>query len=179
MSPAEAAEHRLVVLADHYQFYLQDLGAHGEWTRSWSARGGPPPRAWGDESGARRIVAEPYSITVGTARSDLVEVLLRVRPDRPAADLEAAEHVVEADLDLPGGELAVYGPADDPGDERRLTLTPGRYRVRVSYLPSGPPGEGAAEHEPGDHFRYRADLWPTRREGAPDVLKQGPVPWAG
>lgn len=69
--------------------------------------------------------------------------------------LDAAEHIVEADVDYPGGGLAVYGPADDPGHEQHVTAPePGRYRIRVSYLPSTPPS-AVNEFELGDHFRYQ------------------------
>jgi hypothetical protein len=56
---------------------------------------------------------------------------------------------------------------------------PGSYRVRVSYLPSGPPPSGSDQLEPGDHFLYQIDLWPTSRAAPLAVLKQGPRLWAG
>ena len=39
------------------------------------------------------------------------DVSLCVHPSAPAPDLDGAEHVVEADLGLPGGDLAICGHA--------------------------------------------------------------------
>lgn len=110
-----------------------------------------------------RIGAEPYSLAVGTARRDSVEVSLRICPRAPVADLEGAGHIVEADLGLPGGDLAICGVGDDLGEERHVRVAAGSYRVRVSYLPSGPPPSGSDQLEPGDHFLYQIDPWPTSR----------------
>jgi hypothetical protein len=170
----------LLVLADHEQFYVQDLDAHGAWMR---IRGGDPdlpPAGWShDAVHLHRIGVEPHSISVGTARSDVVETMLEFHPAAPEPLLGPAEHVVEADLDCPNGVLSVYGPADDPGQERRVTTPgPGLYRVRVSYLPAEPPG-GFDEDAYGGHFLYRIDLWPAEERTGLAILKQGPRTWGG
>jgi hypothetical protein len=51
---------------------------------------------------------------------DVIEVSLRIHRAAPPADLDGAEHVVEADLGLPGGDLAICGPADDLGEEQHV-----------------------------------------------------------
>ena len=92
-----------------------------------------PPAGWTEEAGyGHRIGVEPYSLAIGTARRDIVEVSLRIYPSAPAADLDGAEHVVEADLGLPGGDLAICGAADDLGEEQHVRVAAGGYRVRVS-----------------------------------------------
>ena len=171
---------RLVVFADYCQFFLQDLKAHGIWMRSPGADPALAPAGWTEEAVyGHRIGVELYSLAIGTARRDIVEISLRVCPSAPAADLDGAAHVVEADLGLPGGDLAVCGVADDPGEEHHVRVAAGSYRVRVSYRPSGPPPEGSNQSEPGDHFLYQVDLWLTARATALAVLKQGPRLWAG
>jgi hypothetical protein len=171
---------RLVVFADYCQFFLQDLEAHGIWMRSHGADPALAPAGWTEDAVyGHRIGVDPYSLAIGRARRDIVEVSLRVHPFAPAADLNGAEHAVEADLGLPSGDLAVCGVADEPGEEQHARVAAGSYRVRVSYRPSGPPPEGSNQSEPGDHFRYQVDLWLTARATTLAVLKQGPRLWAG
>jgi hypothetical protein len=169
----------LVVWADHGQFYLQDALAHDEWARNGGATDPDlAPAGWTHEAVQyHRIGLEPHSIAVGTAGSDSVDVKIREHRTAPAVDAHTAEHVVEADLDVPGGEVSVYGPADDPGTERRFSVAAGRYRARISYIPTTPTVFN--EHESGDHFCYLVDLWPSAAPADLVVLKQGPVPWAG
>ncbi|MEV4571506.1 hypothetical protein AB0K12_47830 [Nonomuraea sp. NPDC049419] len=175
MQDTSTDHHRFAVLADYGQFYLQDLDAHAAWMRSHADSGAPA--GWTEEAvNSDRISVQPHSIAVGTARSDVVETTVHVHSTTPTANLEEAEHVVEADIELPNGDLAIYGPADDPGQERHIHLEAGRYRVRVSYIPYVPPVEA---DELGDHFLYRIDVWPVDSPAALAVLKQGPSPWAG
>jgi hypothetical protein len=55
------------------------------------------------------------------------------------AVLDQTFHVVDADLDVLSGVVSVYGCTEDPGPEHQVEVRAGRYRVRVSYLPSAPP----------------------------------------
>ena len=180
MPPESAAVHRLTVLADHYQFYVQDVHAHVHWGRSHWADPSLAPGGWTKEAvHVHRIGVEPYSIAVGTARNDVVATTLCFHPAEPQTRVEDAEHVVEADLDLPSGDMVIYGPADDPGRDQHISIARGRYRVRVSYVPTRPPTSGSSDTGYGDYFIYLVDLWPTSKPGALAVLKQGPSPWAG
>ncbi|GAA3530226.1 hypothetical protein GCM10022222_11450 [Amycolatopsis ultiminotia] len=159
---------RFVVHAELRQFSLRDLGA-------WR----PGDGGWSDEAvTSHRIAVEPSSLAVATARSDLVETEVSVHPAPPAVRADA-EHVVEADLAVPGGELTLAGPADYPDQRHRLRITPGRHRVRVSYVESGPPAATWNEHEFGPHFRYVLDLWPTVTPSPVTVLRQGAAVWDG
>ncbi|MFD9891113.1 hypothetical protein ACFWY9_17355 [Amycolatopsis sp. NPDC059027] len=163
-----------VVHADYRQFSLRDKASHQSWLRTHPRRD-----VWTDEAVTRhRIGAEPHSLSIGTARSDLVEVIVNVG-DTPPAVLADADHVVEADLDVPSGELSLFGPADYPGQQRHLPVAPGRYRVRVSYLQAGPPDAEWNDFEYGDHLRYVLDLWPVPAASDLVVLKQGGDLWDG
>jgi hypothetical protein len=180
MKPEVPESRRLTVFADYCQFFLQDLDAHGIWMRSHGADPDLAPAGWTEEAVyGHRIGAEPYSLAIGTARRDSVEVSLRICPRAPVADLAGAEHVVEADLGLPGGDLAICEVGDDLGEEQHVRVAAGSYRVRISYLPAGPPPAGSDQSEPGDHFLYQIDLWPTSCAAPLVVLKQGPRLWAG
>ncbi len=170
----------LVIFADNHQFCVSDVRGHSAWIR----RGRPadPEQAFGWTEEAvqcHRIAVEPHLIAVGTARADWVDVTIREHGPGPTAAPSDAVHVVEADLNAPSGELSVFGPAAGRGAEHRLTVAGGGYRVRVSYVPADPPKSGFDEDEPGDHFRYVVDLWPSAAPAGLVVLRQGPVPWAG
>ena len=89
-----------------------------------------------------------------------------------------AEHVVEADLDVPTGHVSIVGCTRAPNPEHALTVPPGRYRARVSYVPSSAPA-GSNPDIPGDYLTYQMDIWPTTEPSAPTVVTQGPSPWAG
>lgn len=180
MLPEPPGLHHFTVVADYSQFYLQDLDAHESWMRSHTADDLTAPAGWTHEAvQIHRIGVQPHSIAVGTARIDLVETTLHFHPAAPTNSFRDAEHVVEADIAVPNGDLAIYSPADDPGQERHININAGHYRVRASYIPSGPPTAGSNDAEYGDHFLYRLDLWPTDKPAPLTVSKQGPSPWAG
>ena len=65
---------RTLVFADYYQFYIQDAAAHDQEMRSGGATNPDrPPAGWTEESEQIRIGVEPHSVSVGTARRDVVE----------------------------------------------------------------------------------------------------------
>ncbi|MBB4684940.1 hypothetical protein [Amycolatopsis jiangsuensis] len=159
---------RYVVHADLRQFSLRDKSA-------WL----PGDGGWTDEAvTSHRIAVEPSSLAVATARSDLVEVEVSAHPSAPPVRVDA-EHVVEADLAVPGGEVTLAGPTDYPDRWHHLSLAPGRYRVRVSYVESGPPAAPWNEHEFGAHFRYVLDLWPSASPAPVAVRRAGAAVWDG
>ena len=169
-----------VVLADYGQFYVQDTDAHDAEMRAGAAMAPDrSPAGWTDEAvQVHRIGVEPHSISVGTARADVVETVLHVH-SAPPSPLTEAEHIVEADIDIPNGAVSVVGCTDIPGPEHQVPVPRGRYRVRISYVPSAPPKANFNPHEPGDHFTYQVDIWPTATPTDLVIVKQGPSPWAG
>lgn len=177
--PESPDVHRFTVFADYYQFYLQDLQAYSQWLGSHGTDPDLPPAGWTRQAvHIYRIGVEPHSLSVGTARNDRVTATLRVHSAEPPAWAKDAEHIVEADLDVPNGDVAVYGPTDNPDREAHISIAPGLYRVRVSYRPSAPPAIETGETGYGGHFIYQADLWPAIMPAPLVVLKQGPNPWA-
>lgn len=156
----------LVVHADQRQFSLRDSGSRLDGS------------GWTDSALDHRIGAEPGGVAIATARSDVVESSVTVFVAAPAV-LAEAEHVVEADLPVPSGKIVISGPADYPWQEKFLSVPPGRYRVRVSYVPAGPPSVTWNEHEFGEHYRYVVELWPVTAESDVEVIRQGAAVWDG
>ncbi|MFF0430440.1 hypothetical protein ACFYUJ_39540 [Streptomyces sp. NPDC004520] len=163
--------------ADHWQFYVQDLDPYDAWISEHAMDPDLAPAGWTEESGVHRIGVEPHSISVGTARDDIVESLITVHASAPTTD-PAAEHIVETDLDVPTGQLTMSSPGTDPADRPSLTVPAGLLRARVSYVPAGPP-PGGTGRGPGDHFLYQVDLWPSDQAYGLVIVKQGPEIWAG
>ncbi|MFJ8364591.1 hypothetical protein [Streptomyces sp. NPDC093984] len=169
---------KFLIDADHGQFYVQDLEPYDAWMAEHAMDPELPPAGWTDEAvHVHRIGVEPHSISVGTARDDMVESLITVHVSAPLIELTAV-HIVEVDLDAPTGQLAVSSPGVHPEDGPGMTVPAGLLRARVSYVPSDPPAVDT-NGGPGDHFLYRIDLWPADQARGLVVLKQGPNPWAG
>jgi hypothetical protein len=171
---------RAVVYASHYQFYVQDVDAYDAWMRAGAAMDPDlPPAGWTDEAvQIHRIGIERFSISVGTARYDFVETVLRVVESAPAPD-DRADHIVEADLEVSSGAVSVVGCLEEPGPEHRVMVQAGRFRVRVSYLPADPPADSQADNGAGDFLSYCIDMWPSDHDAELVILRQGSSPWAG
>lgn len=176
---AMIAVRHVFLSAEYAQFYLQDPDAHDRAMRAGAAMDPDRPAGGWTEDAVQvpRIGLEPHSISVGTAREDLVETVLAIHTSPPRLTTNA-EHVVEADLDVPTGMASIVGCTQPPKSEDTLTVPPGRYRARVSYIPSAPPA-GSNPDVPGDHFSYQIDIWPATEPSALTVVRQGPSPWAG
>jgi hypothetical protein len=156
--------------ADHLAFVVSDGGA---------TEGVFDGDTWEKADEAWRIAVERHCIVVGTARDDYVPVSLAVWTGAPALDpLGAYDHVVEADVEIPSGKLAVTGATELPSEVEPVPVPAGRYRVRVGYLQTSRRPSRFAESDPGDHLEYRISMWPTAEERGVLVLKQGPSPWA-
>jgi hypothetical protein len=170
---------RGVLFAEYGQFLVQDADAHDRAMRAGAAMDPDRPAGGWTEDAVQlhRIGLEPHSISVGTAREDLVETVLAVHSSPPQLTINA-EHVVEADLDIPTGAVSIVGCTEPPQPEHALTVTPGLYRTRVSYAPSSPLADSNPD-APGDHFSYQIDIWPATERSALAVIRQGPSPWGG
>ncbi|WP_201776876.1 hypothetical protein [Streptacidiphilus anmyonensis] len=175
---ADDASLMFLIDADHGQFYVQDVEPYDAWMAEHAMDPGLPPAGWTEEAvHVHRIGVEPHSISVGTARDDMVESLIAIHASRPTTE-PTAEHVVEADLAAPTGQLTISSPGVHPEDGPIMTVPAGLLRARVSYIPSGPPAVDT-NGGPGGHFLYRIDLWPTDEARGLVVLRQGPNPWGG
>ncbi|WP_406068474.1 hypothetical protein [Micromonospora sp. NBC_01638] len=134
---------------------------------------------WDKADDTWRISVERHSIVVGTARYDYVPVRL-VLLDTPPEDesLDAFDHVVEADILVPSGKMAVTGATELPSEVEPMPLPAGRYRVRVAYAQTDRRPARFDLEGVGDHLEYQITMWPTDADRRVYVLKQGPSPWA-
>jgi hypothetical protein len=153
---------------DYNQLYLYDAA------REWSA----DDDAYLDALDA----AKEAGLSVG-ARSEIVDVLMprqdnfralmevRLSDDEPPLR-DDADHIVEFDLPLPSGRLALEGSGGSGTQE--ITIRPGKYRARVT----GTNFEAAAAWNYDDagnpSDRYVLEMWPTTDERSPIELRRWP-----
>ncbi|MEY9842119.1 hypothetical protein [Streptacidiphilus sp. EB103A] len=169
---------KFLIDADHGQFYVQDLEPYDAWMADHATDPDLPPAGWTQEAVyIHRIGVEPHSISVGTARDDMVESLIIVHESEPMIE-PTAEHIAETDLEVPTGQLTVSSPGVHPEDGPSMTVPAGLLRARVSYIPAEAPDINT-NGGPGEYFLYRIDLWPADQARELVILKQGPNPWAG
>lgn len=147
---------------DFYQFYLMDEGMCPSAPDDWNSQ----------DTLAQRLLVESHIISVMTFQMDWLEVDLEVCEPMPTVDPSLWDHVVEASLEVPTGQLTVdtclFGIA------KRLRVKPGWYRILFCTCGIGDwetieEGEAIPEH-------YRITLWPAPVEPV-NIIKQwtGPV----
>jgi hypothetical protein len=144
------------LLADYFQFYVQDERAHGIDGDSWA----------GDAVERMLAVAEG-AIGVGTVRNVKVPVILEILGSEPPRDFESWDHITECSLETSSGKLVVAGCTDYFPDAARVEIQPGTYRARIS----GGGFESVAKHWEDGQDNYRVQLWPASTI-EPRVLKQ-------
>lgn len=105
------------VFADYHQFYLWDRGMTAE-----------APIDYTDEDVRRRIKTGPHVVVILPERNMTVAVEVEVHDTDPGFDPAAWDHVAEASLHLPTGQLQVHECTGGPVAE--FTVPPGWYRVR-------------------------------------------------
>lgn len=149
------------IFADYRQFYLWDKGV-----------GPDAPTDYTDEDVEKRIKVAPNVVVIQPERNMDVPVEVEVLDCAPCPDLEHWDHVVEASLELPSGQLEIHECTGGPIDQ--LSLPSGSYRVRAHY---GALSELSADGLDGnDH--YKLVIWPAP-EAPVVVLKQFSVNNAG
>lgn len=142
------------VFADYYQFYLWDHGASPD-----------APTSYTDLDCTRRIKAAPFTVVIQPERNMTVPIEIGIATKAPALALEDWNHVAEASLDLPSGQLEIHECTGSSIDI--LSIPPGTYRVRAYFGGIDSLSEDGLEGE--DH--YRIVLWPALFSEV-EVLKQ-------
>ena len=142
--------HHLQLVADYFQFYLQDEPASGDLSDAWS-----------QDAVDRLLAVAPGVVGVGTVSNIDVPVALEVLRTPPPDDSEAFDQVNECTLVVAQGPLVLAGCTDYFPDATRIPATPDTYRVRVSYR---------LAKAPSDKELYRLQLWPASAI-EPTVLK--------
>ncbi len=143
---SEPTSIEFAIFADYFQFYLQDEIANENFGDKWT-----------DEAVDRLLAPAQYSLGIGTMRNDVVPVALSVHPEAPPEDFHEWEMVNECSITIRSDTLIVAGCTDFLPDARRVRVTPGTYRVRVSYTGLENLSEDGLD---GDDF-YRVQLWPA------------------
>ena len=145
------------MLADYYQFYIQDEAADGNLSEAWT-----------DEAVDRLLALAPGTVGVGTARNVDVPVTIDILDQEPALDVGKFDHVVECSISVQSGCIVAAGCTDYFPEAARINVLLGPYRVRVSYeeLISSLSADGL---NGDDH--YHLQLWPAPL-GPVVILKQ-------
>jgi hypothetical protein len=147
------------LFADYFQIYLCDEN-HFDL-----------PEVFTDEHIARRLIAGPREVVVFTARNMHVPVRVEWHHQRPAPDLDAYQHVVEAGFACPSGRLVLAGLTDYVATSPRLAVKAGLLGVRANMSGLDTLRENGLE---GDD-RYLVQLWPGAQSDAVRVLKAWPL----
>ncbi|HSS49401.1 MAG TPA: hypothetical protein VLX28_10675 [Thermoanaerobaculia bacterium] len=149
-------EYHYELFADHHQFSLEDEGAKGDLSTSWTP-----------EAVAKLLALAPGVIGVGTVRAMTVPVTVEVRAAEPAVEGSDWDQVNEASLEVKSGRIVVLGGTDYLPGAARIPVSPGWYRARLYY---GGLNTLSADGLKGkDH--YKVVLWPAPA-AAPRTLKQ-------
>jgi hypothetical protein len=134
---------QLEVFADYHQFYLWD-----------SAMSLLAPEEFNEDDVARRIKTGPNIVVIQPERSLVVPVIVEIHDCEPELISEKWDHVAEASLHLPSGNLQIHectgGPIAD------FSVLSGWYRVRSMH---GGLDTISEEVEGGDY--YKVALWPA------------------
>jgi hypothetical protein len=146
------------LLADYFQIYLRDE-AHPDL-----------PDDYTDEAIASRLVAGPHAVILHTARNMTVPIRVEWHDQRPKVDLDAYQHVVEAQFDCPSGQLVLAGLTDYDPTAPRLSVKAGPLGVRASLSGLDTLSEDGLE---GDD-PYVVQLWPGAEPEGVRVLKAWP-----
>ena len=134
----------LSVFANFNQFYL------------WDRQVDPDvPDEGTDSDVENRLASAPHVVVVRTERSFEVPVTVEIHDSEPAFDATRWDHIAEASLHLPGGELEVHECAGGPVAFFRVS--PGWYRVRSFH--GGFDSINHRTDEGDDH--YLVVLWPA------------------
>lgn len=117
--------HAFDLLADYFQFYIEDEAADVSPDEAGDA--------WTPEAIRNLLAPARGSVRVGTVRNTTVPVELRVEAEEPATAVNDCDHVAEASIEISSGRLVIAGNSDYWPDAPRIDLAPGSYRVRVLY----------------------------------------------
>lgn len=136
--------HRKVfeVFADYHQFYLWDRGMNPE-----------APVDYDDNDVERRIKTGLHVVVIQPGRNTTVPVEIEIHDSEPAYVVDDWDHIAEASLEIPTGQLEVHECTGGPVAE--FAVTPGWYRVRSFHAGLGTIDDGGLS----GCDRYRVVLW--------------------
>jgi hypothetical protein len=149
----------MTMFAEHYQFYLRDGDSDpGELSVYW-------PQEMRDQM----VLLKDTIIGIGTVRSIEVPVQLDIFQERPEDEyLDDYDQVIECQLSVPSGKLAVSGATEDFCESQEIELAAGQYGVRIYW---GALDEVDVEGFEGEDY-YRISVWRTDKAVPYKMLKQ-------
>jgi hypothetical protein len=130
------------LLADYYQFYLWDRGMDPE-----------APVDYNERDVQCRVKTGPNVLVIQPERNMTVAVEVEVHDTEPAYSPDEWDHIAEASLHLPTGQLQVHECTG--GAVAEFVVEPGWYRVRSFHGGFATINESRVE----GHDHYRAVLW--------------------
>ena len=133
----------LEVFADYHQFYLWDGGVSPQ-----------APETWSDNDVANRAKVAEHVFVVCPLRNMVVPVRVSLQNAEPAVDLRRYDHVVQASLALPTGQLQVHECTG--GEALAWKVEPGTYRVLALFSGLGTLSADGLEGQD----KYHLVLWP-------------------
>jgi hypothetical protein len=136
--------HKLQLFADYFQIWLED-------PQAFSAQ---REFLFTDRHLSDRVWVNDGLIIMFTARNMMVPIELQTLRTEPSRDLTIWDHVVETSINIPSGQLEVFGCGGY--STTNLSVQPGTYRVRLCQGQlASLSGDGL---EGQDH--YQILLWP-------------------
>jgi hypothetical protein len=132
------------IFADYRQFYLWDKQVCPD-----------APTDYTDDDIARRMKAAPNVVVIQPERNMEVPVELEVLEGPPDAEFDGWDHVAEASLDLPSGQLEIHESTGGAIDQ--IVLEPGTYRVRAYFGALTDLSDDGLE----GNDRYKIVMWPA------------------
>jgi hypothetical protein len=128
---------------------FSDFGQIQIWDEDWDSL---EPPDWNEESFNDFACFDDQAIFLGVIENDDHNIHLTIYDERPAEEIEPWDHVVEAPLHTPTGNIEIA--------EEAVSLPPGQYTVRWSIKRVG-----------DDEANYQLDMWPEKSEKV-SVLKR-------
>ncbi|CAM5463404.1 hypothetical protein GCM10010329_32270 [Streptomyces spiroverticillatus] len=152
----------LELFADYHQIHVQDEESEDDLGEAWT-----------DRTVADGIAVADGLIGIGTAVNVTVAVEVHVLTEEPADDIDAYDHVVEAGLDAPSGQLVVLGCSDYFDDAARFDVPEGWIRVRAARrnLAAAVAADIESGRSPATMEQIRLQIWPAPH-AAPRVLRR-------
>lgn len=100
------------------------------------------------------------TLGLGTLRNADVLLNVHVEHHEPAYSIDEFDHLIEASIHLPSGDLAIMGGAESLSVARRIKVPPGSYRLL--YAVSGIETI-QSEYEPAEDV-YSLFIWPAKQK---------------
>jgi hypothetical protein len=135
---------QIEVFADYHQFYLWDPAMNPMASEDYN-----------ETDTQRRIKTGPHVVVIQPERDMLVPVTIELHDSEPVLHSDEWDHVAEASLDLPSGNLQIHECTG--GVVADFKVAPGWYRVRSMH---GGFDTIADVGTDGDDY-YKVALWPA------------------